>query len=72
MLTKEYNIKMNREKDKRIINLSEAARILETSENITRRKFLTELMELDYSTQLPSGHFVFLSEEVRKYAESRN
>ena len=57
------------EKNKKSINLSEAARLLEVSESVTRRTYLPDLMELRYSTQLPSGHYVFLSEEVRKYAD---
>jgi len=69
MLTERINPYMK--KGKKIINLSEAARFLEVSESVTRRTYLPDLMALEYSTQLPSGHYVFLSEEVRKYAESR-
>jgi hypothetical protein len=51
-------------KDKKIISVSEAARILEISESKFRRSHISKI---DHDI-LPSGHYAFLQKDVEKYA----
>jgi hypothetical protein len=53
------------DKLKKIISVSEAARILEISESKFRR---SHIPKIDHDV-LPSGHYVFIKKEVEKYAD---
>ena len=55
------------EKDKKIISVSEAARLMEISESKFRRIHLTRI---EHSV-MPSGHYAFLKKDVEEYARTQ-
>lgn len=65
LLTCKHDNTVNMNKDKKIISVSEAARMMEVSESKFRR---THLPKIEHSL-LPSGHYAFLKKDVEKYAE---
>ena len=54
-------------KGKKIISVSEAARMLEISESKFRR---THLPKIEHDV-LPSGHYAFLRKDVEDYARTQ-
>ncbi len=65
MLTCKHDNTVNMNKDKKIISVSEAARMMEVSESKFRRNHLPKIEH----SLLPSGHYAFLKKDVEKYAE---
>ena len=55
------------EKDKKIISVSEAARLMEISESKFRRNHLTRI---EHSV-MPRGPYAFLKKDVEEYARTQ-